>query len=713
MDLLRVQGEQQEAAANAAEEHDYIFALDIGTRSVIGLVGLKEQERFRVLDCEIMEHPQRAMIDGQIEDISQVAKITEEVKNRLEQRLQHKLTEVCVAAAGRALTTRKAEFSISLNPFESITTQQVYELEIGAVENAYAAVEENDSQVKENRGSGNQFYCVGYSVIRYYLDDYPLVSLHGHKGNTARVEIIATFLPNGVVESLYETMGRSQLNIRNLTLEPIAAMNAVIPAELRLLNLALVDIGAGTSDIAIADGGSVSAYTMATIAGDEITEGLIQHYLVDFQMAEKIKRWAEEGQEEITYIDVLGYEYTISREEALAAMRPAVENLATVISQQILDANGKSPVAVFLVGGGSKVPMLKDFVAEQLGLDQKKVAVGGSRSLQQFSSEQLDISGPEFATPVGIALTAVSSGNHEGFYVFVNGAKTRVFRSGIITVMDVLLMCGYKYNQLVGRVGKPVQYKFNGELRTIRGGYPEPAVIMVNDEPAGISTSLKCGDQIKVVPCKSGEDAQLTLREIVPNLGDFEVSFNGVDYTIGVMATVNQQIAQPEQVIEDRDDIQVYELNTLGSLCARLDIPMENRQFLINGQLKSISEQLYPGDVIYSHESMSEGSAQDEKAAQPITEERQEEIQEQHWDNSVVVDHGQEQLTVVYINQHKVELLPKANGRPYQFLDMLNYVDIDPNNPEGKLILRLNDRDINSYMTEIMPGDRVDIGWER
>ena len=40
-------------------------------------------------------------------------------------------------------------------------------------------------------------------------------------------------------------------------------MNAVIPAELRLLNLALVDIGAGTSDIAISENGSVSAYTMA------------------------------------------------------------------------------------------------------------------------------------------------------------------------------------------------------------------------------------------------------------------------------------------------------------------------------------------------------------------------------------------------------------------------------------------------------------------
>ena len=140
---------------------DYVFALDIGTRSVIGIVGVKEEEQFRVLDCEVMEHPQRAMIDGQIEDIEQVAKITQKVRRILEERLDCSLDEVCIAAAGRALTTRKAEFSMTLNPFESITKEQVYELEMGAVENAYAAVEESIKHNPVHVGSGNQFYCVG------------------------------------------------------------------------------------------------------------------------------------------------------------------------------------------------------------------------------------------------------------------------------------------------------------------------------------------------------------------------------------------------------------------------------------------------------------------------------------------------------------------------------------------------------------------------
>ena len=134
----------------------------------------------------------------------------------------------------------------------------------------------------------NQYYCVGYSVINYYLNGYMISKLTGHKGKTAGAEILATFLPLTVVDSLYSVVNRTGLEVSSLTLEPIAAINVAIAPDLRLLNLALVDIGAGTSDIALTKEGSVFAYAMAPIAGDEITERISQQYLVDFATAEKI-----------------------------------------------------------------------------------------------------------------------------------------------------------------------------------------------------------------------------------------------------------------------------------------------------------------------------------------------------------------------------------------------------------------------------------------
>ena len=62
--------------------------------------------------------------------------------------------------------------------------------------------------------------------------------------------MVATFLPSEVVDSLYAVMQKAGLEVASMTLEPIAALNAAIPADLRLLNLALVDMVRRTSPYA-------------------------------------------------------------------------------------------------------------------------------------------------------------------------------------------------------------------------------------------------------------------------------------------------------------------------------------------------------------------------------------------------------------------------------------------------------------------------------
>lgn len=91
------------------------------------------------------------------------------------------------------------------------------------------------------------------------------------------------------MDGLYAAVGMAGLTVANMTLEPIAAINVAIPENYRLLNIALVDIGAGTSDISVTRDGSIIAYGMIPLAGDEITELIVQSYLVDFNTAEQIK----------------------------------------------------------------------------------------------------------------------------------------------------------------------------------------------------------------------------------------------------------------------------------------------------------------------------------------------------------------------------------------------------------------------------------------
>ena len=158
-----------------AQDTDIVFALDIGTRSVVGIVGTPVGDRLKVLGIEMEEHKNRAMMDGQIDNIQQVADLARIVTERLERQLKVHLEKVCVAAAGRALRTQSGTFALELSDSQPIAAEQISQLETGAVSAAEAALQMDE----ENR---RQFFLVGYTVAQYRLDRYPLSTLLGHKG---------------------------------------------------------------------------------------------------------------------------------------------------------------------------------------------------------------------------------------------------------------------------------------------------------------------------------------------------------------------------------------------------------------------------------------------------------------------------------------------------------------------------------------------------
>ena len=82
-----------------------VFGLDIGTRSIVGVVGYMERNRFKVIAMAEQKHETRAMLDGQIHDIYKVGDTIRKVKNSLENQLERELSDVCIAAAGRVLKT--------------------------------------------------------------------------------------------------------------------------------------------------------------------------------------------------------------------------------------------------------------------------------------------------------------------------------------------------------------------------------------------------------------------------------------------------------------------------------------------------------------------------------------------------------------------------------------------------------------------------------
>ena len=501
------------------QENNVIFALDIGTRSIIGVVGRVEDGKLHVLAIEKENHGQRAMLDGQIENIAQVAQVAKVVLARLEKRTRIHLTKVCVAAAGRALKSETASFTLELSGTRQLTDDDVSRLEAGAVSEA-------EESILEQSAAGDQYYMVGYTVTTYRLDGYPMSSIRDHSGQVLEAEVVATFLPREVVSSLYAVVGKIGLEVASLTLEPIASLNAAIPGDIRLLNLVLVDIGAGTSDIAVCRDGSVVGYTMATTAGDEITELLMRSLLVDFDTGEQLK-FALSSDEPAKYTDILGLPHEIPCGELQELIAPAIASLAQELAKRIMDLNGRLPSAVFLAGGGSKLRGLREKVAEELKIDPIRVTSAGNHFQRNAIAEDYNLNDPEYATPLGIAISAGLGLINDSYIILLNGEPAKLFRSGTLLVRDILMMNGYNYADLMGKTGSNLTITLNGERKFYRGGLPVPPVIVVNGELANLTDTVRAGDSIQFTPARSGADAGNRLSDVLGKDFRGKIQLNG------------------------------------------------------------------------------------------------------------------------------------------------------------------------------------------
>lgn len=529
---------EQDITTGLQPEHT-IFALDIGTRSIIGIVGTVIDGKVNIVAIEKEEHTQRAMIDGQIENIEKVSMLAGKVKAKLEDKLCFRLSRVCVAAAGRALRTKRADFEMTLPGPQLIDDEMISRLEAGAIGRAEQLFEQETAAEDDSR----RFYLVGYTVCQYYLDQYMISSLKDHRGKTIKADLIATFLPSEVVESLYTTMQKIDLDVASITLEPIAAINAAIPENLRLLNLVMVDIGAGTSDIAVCTGGSVIGYTMATVAGDEITEMLMKDYLVDFQTAELMKAQMD-SQTEITFTDILGFEHTATQKELLHAIQDASGLLCKEIAEKVLEVNGNAPSALFLAGGGSKLAGLKEGLTEALKMDANRVAIAGNNFKMSAFSEQYDLNNPEYATPLGIVISSGLNLINDSFRVTLNGKPAKLFRSGSFTALNLLMMNGYNFQDILARSGQSLIITVNGRRKIYYGKAAQPALLLINKKEGKLSDVIRAGDEIEFTPAIAGIPASARLGDL-PGVSDETI------------VTLNGEAAPPDTPLKNGDIVRI------------------------------------------------------------------------------------------------------------------------------------------------------------
>lgn len=717
------------------QANDAVFALDIGTRSIIGMVGIVEENKVKIIAIEREEHAERAMIDGQIENIEKVATLAGKVKKRLEDKIRFKLTKVCVAAAGRALRSKRAEFELELPGTQLIDDEIISRLEAGAITKAEEAFDAENEAAEDTR----RFYLVGYTVCQYFLDQYMISNLKDHRGRHVKVDLIATFLPSEVVESLYTTMNKIGLEVASLTLEPIAAINAAIPENIRLLNLVLVDIGAGTSDIAACTGGSVTGYTMATVAGDEITETIMKEYLVDFATAESIKAQLD-GKQEISFADIMGLEHKISREEILQCIQGTSGFLCKEIANKVVEINGGSPSALFLAGGGSKLAGLKDGLTTALGMDANRVAVAGNYFRSSAFSDEYDLNNPEYATPLGIAISSGLNMINDSFRVTLNNKPAKLFRSGSFTALNLLMMNGYNFRDILGRPGLNLTVTVNGRRKVFYGTSSEPATLLINQKEGKLSEVIHAGDSIDFVPAVQGIPATACLGDIEGADTCVDITLNGIHASLKTPLKngdiINILLPKVQKPVKEESNLSDTKKEKVLLETEHTDRPWEE-EIPTRGMIEHLETPLDPTSFSPSKEEVFEEESSElmEESDTDILEESEVDVSGdtleisktdespnnlQEFKSDSFTDASQESKEEIpkgekvsfRLNGTFLDLPKKEEGRPYYLMDLIQYSGINLERPRGVVKLTVNGIP-GMFQQALSDGDEIRIEEEK
>ncbi len=339
---------------------------------------------------------------------------------------------------------------------------------------------------------------------------------------------------------------------------------------------------------------------MIPYAGDELTELIVQHYLVDFKTAEDIKLSSSE-ERDVEYTDIMGISHTVPAAEIWELLAATVDRITTEVAAKIKELNGGNTVsACFVVGGGGKIHGYTEKLAERLDIVPERVALRGEEVLQEVIFKQEDIKkDPLLVTPIGICLNYYEQKNNF-IMVRFNGERLKLYDNNRLTIVDAALQAGFPNDQLFPKRGVPINFTVNGATRIARGEAGEAAIVTMNGEPASISTPLTPNCEITIQPSTAGDDAVYTVGQL-EEYRSSTIAFiiNGKKVSCPKFVEVNGSLEPETYQIKEGDVIETRNYYTVEQIARFMDVEvLSDYQILVNNKEADLNTLVYENFTI-------------------------------------------------------------------------------------------------------------------
>ena len=371
------------------KENDYVVALDIGTSKVVCLIGqLTDSHAVEIV--ALGSYPSSGLKKGVVVNIDATTDAIQKSIDQAKKSFDGKLKNVYVGIAGNHIK------SLNSHGIVGIKDKEVTPFDIDRVIEAAQAVAIPSDQ-KVLHVLPQEFVIDDQDSIREPL---------GMSGVRLESHVHLVTCANNAIQNIEKCVKRCGITLDGFVLEQLASSYSVLSEDEKELGVCIVDIGGGTTDIAIFNSGSISFTGVIPIAGDQVTSDIAVALRTPTPQAEELKQKygcaVAEFTTESETIEVAGVGGRAPRELSRKALAEIVEpryvELFELVKAEIQrnGFDGKIPAGIVLTGGTSKMEGVVE-LAESIFQTSVRIGVP-----ENFKGMESVLKNPIYATSLGL-----------------------------------------------------------------------------------------------------------------------------------------------------------------------------------------------------------------------------------------------------------------------------------------------------------------------
>src|SRR5437867_3673711 len=404
----------RDGGGRMVKEKNLIVGLDIGTSKIAAIVAeIAQDGALNVIGMGTQ--PSRGLKKGVVVNIEATMASIQRVIEEAELMADCRISEVQTGIAGSHIR------SLNSSGMVAIKEKEVTQADIDrVVETAKAVAIPNDQQVLHILPQ--EFIIDGQEDVREPL---------GMSGVRLEVKVHIVTGAVSAVENITKCVRRCGLKVKDVVLQPLASATAVLNDDEKELGVCLMDIGGGTTDLAIFTGGAIRHTAVIPIAGDQVTNDIAMALRTPTKDAEDLKRdygcalrqLASAG--DIIEVPGVGERgpRQMSRQTLAEVIEPRVEELYSLVQAELRRSGFEELLSsgIVITGGSSSMQGMVELGEEVFHMPVRLGLPGYAGGLSEV------IRNPRYSTGVGLLMAGLSQHQRHQIEKMQSGSFKQIF----------------------------------------------------------------------------------------------------------------------------------------------------------------------------------------------------------------------------------------------------------------------------------------------